>query len=87
MRYEKQVQEVEFVNQLWNKINKYLFNFIDSVILIDALITMFTKNELEGVPELSKYLSDVANITEDNNEEVQKNMKHNSKFINLITIL
>jgi len=81
MRHKKLKDEKEFANQLWNRINKYLFNYIDSIILIDVLIILFTKNEKEGVIELENYIEDVANITEISAEEVGRNLKRNSNII------
>ena len=79
LKNEKQVAELEFVKQLWSKINKNLFNFIDAVILIDVLIMLFTLSKSKGVPELSEYLSVAAHDTVDSPSEVQTNIKRNSK--------
>ena len=56
-----------------------MFNYIDSVILIDFLIIMFTKPEKQAVPILENYLNDVENVTEEMYNEIDKNMKMNSK--------
>lgn len=50
------------------------------MILIDVLITLFTMSEREGVPKLNEYLKEASKMPDENDEEIQKNMKRNSKI-------
>ena len=45
---------------------------------------MFTKPEKQAVPILENYLNDVENVTEEMYNEIDKNMKMNSKKIYIL---
>jgi Fe2+ transport system protein B len=79
MRIKRYEEELQFAKQIWNRINKYLFNYIDAIILIDVLVILITKNPKNGVKEFEQYVSDISNVTEIAPEEIGKNMKRNSK--------
>lgn len=81
MRKARQQQEIELTKQLWVRINKYLFNFIDSIILIDILIILFLNNHKKGIEEFDNYINDITNMTEISPEEIGRNMKRNSNCI------
>lgn len=40
VKEEKDSNELQFCLQLWNKVNCYLFNYVDSIILIDFLMIL-----------------------------------------------
>lgn len=79
MRKARQQEELELTKQLWGRINKFLFNFIDSIILIDILIILFLNNNKKGIEDFDTYINDITNMTEISPEEIGRNMKRNSK--------
>ena len=84
MRKARQKKEHEMAKQLWSKINKFLFNFIDSIILIDILINLFLNATKKGVEEFDAYIHDITNIIEISPEEIGRNLKRNSTVYYLI---
>lgn len=79
MRIKRYEEELQFGKQIWNRINKYLFNYIDAIILIDVLVILITKSQKHGIREFEKYVADISNVAEVSPEEIGRNMKRNSK--------
>jgi len=60
-------EETEFSIHLWNNVNTYLFNFIDSVILTNVLFFFFSGiygREKPSISAVSHYISSVSRIAE-----------------------
>ncbi|CAI2386201.1 unnamed protein product [Moneuplotes crassus] len=77
--YREQVErrEFEFATNLWNIINKFLFNYVDSVICIDFLTILLSKNPLDNVDLVEEYLSEVSIVDNIPEEEILKNIETN----------
>jgi len=81
-QYREQLErkEFEFATNLWNIINKYLFNYVDSVICIDFLTILLSKDPLENVDLAEEYLNDVSIGDDLPEDEVKKNREMNDNI-------
>jgi len=71
---------LDFAKQIWNRLNQFLFNFIDSIILVDILETLFSKPEKKAIKELDKYAGDISKSTKISPNDISKNLKRNSMY-------
>ena len=80
--YREQIEkkEFEFATHLWNIINRYLFNYVDSVICIDFLTILLSKDPLDNVELAEQYLNDVSKIDDIPQEELIKNRQMNDNI-------
>ena len=46
---EREKREKEFTMQFWNLVNRHLFNYVETSILIDILLYLFTEDEKNAV--------------------------------------
>ena len=79
-REQLEMKEFEFAVNLWNIINKYLFNYVDSIILIDFLTIMLSKDPLYNVELAEKYIDDVSTIEGLPQEQLNKNRSMNDNI-------
>ena len=73
-------REFEFATNLWNIINRYLFNYVDSVICIDFLTILLSRDPLDNVGLAEQYLNDVSKIDDIPQEELKKNRQMNDNI-------
>lgn len=73
-------KEFIFATNLWNIINRYLFNYVDSIIWIDFLTILLSKDPLENVDLAEEYLHDVSYIEDMPEHEVRKNREMNENI-------
>jgi hypothetical protein len=71
LKEEQESNELEFALQLWNKINCYLFNYIDSFILVDFLMILLS-NSKSKIKTAHKYINDISQTDDLPIEEIQK---------------
>lgn len=78
-QYREQLEKIEykFATNLWNIINKYLFNYVDSVILIDFLTILLSQDPLDNVDLAEEYLNDISITDSIPEHEVRKNREMN----------
>ena len=70
-RSEHLKEEKNFAKQIWNKINSFLFNFVDSSILIDFFLIIFYEGDLHT------FIDNIS-VTEDMDEgEIEVNRERN----------
>ena len=81
IRKAKYETEKAFVMQLWNKINSFLFKFIDSIILIDILIILFLNNSREGIDNFESYINQINDLIGVSSEDQNKNKEENSTIL------
>jgi len=76
----KDSNELEFALQLWNKINCYLFNYVDSAILVDFLMILLggSKHKLF---KAQMYVEEISKSDDLPVEEIQKNRDNNSDLL------
>lgn len=77
LRIEKYEEEFEFSRQLWNRINQYLFNFIDCLILVDVLNILWKDKERVVVNEFDTYTQEIEQTTEVDPTDIGVNLKNN----------
>lgn len=80
LRVEKYEEEFEFSKQLWNRVNNYLFNYIDLIIMVDILEILFMDHEKNAMKEFDSYVENISKTTEINAKDFGINLKNNSKF-------
>lgn len=80
IREYKESIELEFALQLWNKVNWYLFNYVDSAILIDFLIILLS-NSYNKVNIGEQYISEISQADDLPFEEIEKNKERNSQLV------
>mmetsp|Transcript_30943 Transcript_30943/g.27374 ORF Transcript_30943/g.27374 Transcript_30943/m.27374 type:complete len:105 (+) Transcript_30943:624-938(+) len=73
-------QELAFSKQMWNRINQFLFNFIDSIILVDVLEILFGKHEKKAIQEFDKYVGVVNISSQISHEDISINLKRNKEL-------
>ena len=73
-------KEFEFATNLWNIINRYLFNYVDSVICIDFLTIILSKDPQDNVGLAEEYLNDVSKIEDMPEHEIRKNRQMNENI-------
>ena len=49
VQVEREKREKEFTLQFWNLVNRHLFNYVETSILIDILLYLFTEDEKNAV--------------------------------------
>lgn len=76
----KETMELEFAIQLWNKINWYLFNYIDAAILIDFL-TILLSNSYNKLTIGEQYIYEISQADDVPFEEVEKNKERNAELV------
>lgn len=79
-REQLEKREFEFATNIWNIINRYLFNYVDSVICIDFLTILLSKDPLDNVQLAEQYLNDVSKIDDIPQEELVKNRQMNDNI-------
>ena len=75
---------MEFAIHLWNNVNQYLFNFIDSVILINVLYFFFSgvfQSEKPSISAVAQYIKSVGQIAEVSQSEQEENKRRNSHLV------
>ena len=72
--------ELEFTLQLWNKINWYLFNYVDSVILIDFLVILLS-NSPNKIITGEQYIIEISQADNLPIEEIERNKERNAQLI------
>lgn len=77
---ERDTAELEFALQLWNKLNWYLFMYIDSTILIDFLMILLSNSKRKAVTA-AKYLQEISKADDLSPEEIEENKKRNSELV------
>ena len=87
MRIQKYEEEFEFCRQLWNRINQYLFNFIDCLILVDVLNILWKNNERLVVNQFDTYTKEIEQTTDVDPTDIGVNLKNNRNFEKLLTAL
>lgn len=80
VKEEKDANELEFALQLWNKINCYLFNYVDSAILIDFLMILLSTSK-HKVETAERYIEEISQADDLPIEEIQKNRERNKEFV------
>jgi len=73
-------EELEFWKQFWHRMNQFLFNYIDSIILVDILDIFFTKSERKSIKEFDNYVDGISRSAQIAPEEIGINFKRNSKL-------
>ncbi|CAI2383475.1 unnamed protein product [Moneuplotes crassus] len=71
------LKEQQFCKQLWNRMNQFLFNFIDSIILIDVLEIFMTKQEQAAINEFDNYVQGISKTTDISPGDIAENLKRN----------
>ena len=79
-REQLEKREFEFATNIWNIINRYLFNYVDSVICIDFLTILLSKDPLDNVDLAKEYLEDVSKIEDIPEHELRKNREMNENI-------
>lgn len=77
VKEQKDSIELEFALQFWNKINCYLFNYVDSVILVDFLMILLNSSN-NAVQKAERYIDEISQADDLPLEEIQKNRERNS---------
>ena len=72
---DKHEEELEFAKQLWNKVNCFLFNFVDSIILIDFLTLLFQKDDL------TTFIEEVSRADGLPKSEIENNYERNKDIV------
>jgi predicted DNA-binding protein YlxM (UPF0122 family) len=80
VKEEKDANELEFALQLWNKINCYLFNYVDSAILVDFLMILLSTSK-HKVETAERYIDEISQADDLPIEEIQKNRERNKEFV------
>lgn len=80
LKEEKDANELEFALQLWNKINCFLFNYVDSVILVDFLMILLSKSR-HKLLTAEKYVEEISQADDLPLEEIEKNRERNSELV------
>jgi hypothetical protein len=80
--HRENVEKKEFVfaTNLWNIINRYLFHYVDSVICIDFLTILLSKDPLDNVDLAEEYLQDVSFIEDMPEHEIRRNREMNENI-------
>jgi len=79
-REELERKEFKFATNLWNILNKYLFNYVDSIICIDILTILLSKDPLNNLDLAEEYLTDVSKIDGMPENEIRKNREMNENI-------
>jgi hypothetical protein len=82
IRVDKYEEEFEFAKQLWNRVNNYLFNYIDLIIMVDILEILFaTHNQKKSMSDFDAYVENISKTTEITAKDFGRNLKNNSNYI------
>lgn len=80
VKEEKDSNELQFCLQLWNKVNCYLFNYVDSIILIDFLMILWSSSK-NRIPTAQDYIGEISRADDLPIEEIEKNRERNADLI------
>ena len=80
VKKEKDSAELEFALQLWNKINWYLFTYVEATVLIDFLMILLS-NSKRKVTTAEKYLLEISQAEGLSLEEIEMNKERNSELV------
>jgi hypothetical protein len=76
VKAEKDNNELQFCLQLWNKVNCYLFNYVDSIILIDFLMILLTSSR-NRLATAQDYIEEISRADDLPKEDIEKNRDRN----------
>jgi len=79
-REQLEKREFEFATNLWNIINRYMFNYVDSIICIDFLKILLSKDLLNNIDLAEEYLDEVSRIDDMPEHELRKNREMNESI-------
>jgi hypothetical protein len=77
IKEDKEANELEFALQFWNKINCYLFNYVDSIILVDFLMILLSSSK-HRLPTAERYVNEISSSDDLPAEDIEKNRQRNS---------
>jgi hypothetical protein len=80
VKEEKDNNELQFCLQLWNKVNCYLFNYVDSIILIDFLMILLTSSR-NRLATAQDYIEEISRADDLPKEDIEKNRDRNVDLI------
>jgi hypothetical protein len=80
VKEEKDSNELQFCLQLWNKVNCYLFNYVDAIILIDFLMILLSSSK-NKIPTAQNYVGEISRADDLPIEEIEKNRERNADLI------
>lgn len=80
VKEEKDSNELEFALQLWNKVNCYLFNYVDAVILVDFLLILLS-NSNNKIRTAQSYIEEISQADDLPLEEIENNRERNADLV------
>ena len=80
VKKEKDSIELEFALQLWNKINVYLFTYVEATVLVDFLMIILS-NSKRKITTAENYLVEISQADGLSLEEIEMNKERNSELV------